>query len=155
MKAYPFVYSVDARFRRVANAIALSPLALIISVSFLSLGGLTYKPITPPALVVMSFFAGLWALVLASPAHRRVVLREDTIEILGWFSTRKLKRSEILGRRMEGMDSPYGGSHYVIVPVDKTLRVLRLPSRLNVDKDFQSWIDRIPKVAKGGIANSR
>jgi len=147
-KQYPRVYLVDARARRAANAIALSPLALIISVGFLSLAGLTYKPVTPVALLVMCFLAGLWALLLASHAHRRVVLHEDAIEVLGWFSARKLNRSEILGRRMAGGQSVYGPAHYVIVPVGKTASVLSLPSRLHVDKDFRSWMDGITKIAQ-------
>lgn len=84
-KQYPRVYFVEARMRRAGNAIALSPLAIMISVGFLSRAGLTYKPVTPSALLVMCFLAGLWALLLASPAHRRVVLHEDAIEVLGWF----------------------------------------------------------------------
>jgi hypothetical protein len=153
-KQCPRVYVVDARDRRAFNAIALSPLALIISVGFLSLAGLTYKPVTPSALLVMCFLGGLWALLLASPAHRRVVLDEEGIEVLGWFSARKLKRSEILGRRMERPGGPYGVEHYVIVPMDKAVRVLRLPPHLNVDKDFQSWMESFPKIAKGRGAKS-
>lgn len=156
MKQYPRVYIVDARVRRAGNAIALSPLALTISVGFLSLAGLTYKPVTPSALLVACFLAGLWALLLASPAHRRVVLHEDAIEVSGWFSARKLNRSEILGRRMEGTDprNARGGAHIVIVPVDGAVRVLRLPSYLHVDKDFQSWMDGIPKVTKDESSKS-
>jgi hypothetical protein len=153
-KQYPRVYFVEARVRHAGNAIALSPLALIISVGFLSLAGLTYKAVTPSALLVMCFLAGLWALLLASPAHRRVVLHEDGIEVLGWFSARKFNRGEILGRRMEGTRSVYGVAHYVIVPVDKAARVLRLPSCLHVDEDFRSWMDGIPKVTKNGSAKS-
>jgi hypothetical protein len=151
---YPRVYIVDARVRRAGNAIALSPLALTISVGFLSLAGLTYKPVTPSALLVMGLVAGLWALLLASPAHRRVVLHEDGIEVLGWFSVRKLNRSEILGRRMEGTRSVYGGAHCVIVPVDKAVKVLRLPTHLNEDKDFRAWMDGIANLTKGGSAKS-
>jgi hypothetical protein len=154
MKPYPLVYSVGARFRRASNAIALSPLALAISVGFLSLAGLTYKSVAPSALLMMSFFSGLWAVVLASPAHRRVVLHEDAIEVIGWFSARKLNRSEILGRRMEGTQSAYGPPHYVIVPMDEAVRVLGLPSRLRVDNDFRWWMDGIPKVPKDRGANS-
>src|SRR5580658_9383970 len=97
----------------------------------------------------MGLATGLWALLLSSPTHRRVVLREDAIEVLGWFSTRKLNRNEILGRRIEGTQSVYGVAHFVIVPVDKTAGVLRLPSNLNVDKDFRAWMDGIPKITKG------
>jgi hypothetical protein len=154
MKPYPLVYSVDARFRRASNAIALSPLALVISLGCLSLAGLTYKPVASSTLVVMFFFTGLWAVGLASPAHRRVVLYEDSIEVIGWFSSRKLRRSEILGRRMGGTQSVYGPPHYVVVPADKTVRVLSLPPSLEMDKDFRSWMDRIPEVPKGGGDNN-
>jgi hypothetical protein len=153
-KQYPRVYLVEAQVRRAGNAVALSPLAVVISVGFLSLAGLTNKPVTPVALLVMCFLGGLWAFLLARPAHRRVVLHEDAIEVVGWFSARKLNRGEILGRRMEGGQSVYGPAHYVIVPVDTAARVLRFPSRLHVDEEFRSWMDGIPKVAKDGSFNS-
>jgi hypothetical protein len=154
LQQYPRNYSVNARTRRDAHAIALSPLALVVAVSLLRLTGLASKAVTPAALLVMGSVAGLWGLLLSSPAHRRVVLHEDGIEVLGWFSGRKLNRSEILGRRMEGTRSVYGIAHYVIVPVDKTIKVLRLPTHLNEDKDFRAWMDGIPKLIKGGGANS-
>ena len=66
-KQYPRVYIVEARVRRAGNAIALSPLALIISVGFLRLAGLTYKAVTSSALLVMCFLGGLWHSSLLAP----------------------------------------------------------------------------------------
>jgi hypothetical protein len=104
----------------------------------------------------MCFLAGLWALLLARPVHRRVVLHDDAIEVLGWFSAHKLNRCEILGRRMGGTDprNAHGGPHYVIVPMDKTERVLRLPPDLKMDEDFRAWMESIPKITEGGRFNS-
>jgi hypothetical protein len=99
----------------------------------------------------MGSLAGLYALLLSSVAHRRVILHEDGIELSGWFSGRKLKRSEILGRRKGGMDSRnVHGSFYVIVPADKAARELRLPRFLHVDKDFFSWLAGIPNIPSKG-----
>ena len=156
LEQYPRVYSVDARTRRDVYAIALSPLVLTVAVGLLHVTGLVSKAVTPSALLVMGFVAGLWALLLSSPAHRRVVLHEDGIEVLGWFSARKLKRSEILGRHLGRTDprNVYSGNHYVIVLVDKAVRELRLPPNLIVDEDFRSWIDGVPKITNGRGARS-
>jgi hypothetical protein len=115
----------------------MAPLAIVIAVGLLGLAGLLNKPLTPLALLVACLVAILYGLLLSSPPHRRVVLYEDGIEVLGWFSARKLKHNEILGRRMGGMNprNVYG-SFYIIVPKDKTARELRLPRSLDVDKDF-------------------
>jgi hypothetical protein len=155
-KQYPRVYSVDARTRRAYEAAGLAPLALIIAVGLLDAVGLVSKAVYPLPLLVFAVLAGLYALFVFRWARRQVILYEDGIELLGVFSSRKLKRSEILGRRMGGTDprNAHGGSHYVIVPVNKPERELRLPAYLNVDKDFRSWIDGIPKIAEGKSLNS-
>jgi hypothetical protein len=147
LKQYPRAYSVDARTRRALDAVAMAPVALVIAVSLLDLAGLVNKALTPFVLFGMGFFAVLCALLLSRSAHRRVVLYEDSIEVSGWFSARKLKRTEILGRRLGGTDPRnIHGSFYIIVPTDKDARELRLPRFLHVDKDFFSWMDKIPSV---------
>jgi hypothetical protein len=156
LKQYPLVYSTDARTRRANEAIGFAPFALIIAVSLLDAAGLVNKAVTPLALLTMLFLAGLCALLVSRWTRRRVILYEDGIELLGVFSNRKLKRSEILGRRMGGTDprNAHGGAHYVIIPVDKAVRVLRLPPYLNMDEDFRAWMDSIPKISKGEGAKS-
>jgi hypothetical protein len=153
LKQYPLVYSTNARTRRDLVAIALAPLTLIIAVSLLAVVGLVNKAVTRLPLLAMAVLAGLWALLASRWARRRVILYEDCIEVSGLFLTRKLKRSEILGRRMGGTDSrnAHGGAHYVIVPVDKGVKELRLPPYLNGDKDFRSWMDGIPKIARSEV----
>lgn len=101
-KQYPRTYSMDARTRRANEAIGLAPLALIIAVTLLDAAGLVDKAVTPLALLTMLFLAGLCALIVSRWTRRRVILYEDGIELLGVFANRKLKRSEILGRRMGG-----------------------------------------------------
>jgi hypothetical protein len=147
LKQYPRAYSVDARTRRALDAVAIAPLALVIAVSLLDLAGLVNKAVTPLALFAMGFFALLYALFFFRRTHRRVVLYEDSIEVSAWFSSRKLRRNEILGRRMGGLDPQNAyGSFYIIVPMDKAARELRLPCFLHVDKDFFSWMKEIPNI---------
>jgi hypothetical protein len=147
LKLYPRTYWIDARTRRAQDAVGIAPLALVIAVSLLDLAGLVNKALTPSALLSMGFLAGLYALSVFRNTHRHVILYEDGIEVLAWFSSRKLNRNEILGRRMGGMDRRnVHGSFYVIVPVDKATKELRLPRFLHVDKEFSSWIEGIPTV---------
>jgi hypothetical protein len=150
VKTYPSVYLIEDRNRRAFNAIAIAPLAIIIAVSILDLAGLTNNAFTPFGLFAAGFLSALYAIVISGIGHRQVILYEDSIEVRGWFSARKLKRDEILGRRMGGTD-PRGvwGSHYILVPVDQNARVLHLP-RVHVDKDFFSWMDKIPRLENKG-----
>jgi hypothetical protein len=39
-----------------------------------------------------------------------------------------------------------GGHRYVIVPVDKSAKVMMLPSYLDTDKEFFSWLEGIPTI---------
>jgi hypothetical protein len=147
LKQYPRAYSVDARTRHAIDAVAVAPLSLVIAVSLLQLAGLTNKVRTPFALFAMGILAVLYALVLSRSAHQRVILYEDGIEVLGWFSARKLKRSEILGRQMGGTGPRnVHGAFYIIVPTDKAARELRLPRFLHMDKEFFSWMKEIPRM---------
>jgi hypothetical protein len=125
----------------------VAPLALVIAVSLLDLAGLVNKAVTPLPLFAMGFFALLYALLFFRRTHRRVILYEDGIEVSAWFSARRLRRSEILGCRMGGLDPRNAyGSFYIIVPMDKAARELRLPLYLHVDEDFFSWMKEIPSI---------
>jgi hypothetical protein len=125
----------------------MAPLALVMAFSLLDVAGLVINAPTPIVLFAMGFLALLYGLLLSGSAHWRVILYEDGIEVLGWFSARQLKLSEILGRRMGGTDPRnVHGSFFIIVPTDKAARELTLPPFLHVDKDFFSWMDRIPRV---------
>jgi hypothetical protein len=104
LKQFPRVYSTDARTRRANEAIGLAPLPIIIAESLLDTAGLVNKAVTPLALLAMAVLSGLCALLVSRWTRRRVILYEDGIELLGVFSTRKLNRSEILGRRMGGTE---------------------------------------------------
>jgi len=139
---------MDARTQRALDAVAMAPLGLVIGISILDLVGLVYKPLAPSALVSMVLFAVICALSGYQHTHRRVILYEDSIEVAGWFSSRKLKRSEIRGYRHKGLPArqAYGSNFYIIFPADKSARVLRLPPFLHTDKDFFSWLEGIPKI---------
>jgi hypothetical protein len=154
LKQYPRTYSVDARTRRALDAVAIAPLGLIIGVGLLDLVGLVNKRLTPSTLLAIGFLAGLYALLISRSTHRRVILYEDGIEVLTWFSVRKLKCSEMLGRRM-GKLAWQAGSFYIIVPSDRAARELKLPPFLHVDKDFFAWMEGIPRLKnEGRSANS-
>jgi hypothetical protein len=110
----------------------------MIALSLLDATGLVNMAVNPLALLATAFLAGLFALLVSRWTRRRVTLYEDGIEVSGLFSIRKLKRSEILGRRMGGTDprSARGGSHYVIVPMGEAVRELRLPPSSKCGQGF-------------------
>jgi len=121
-KQYPRMYGVKARTRRDLDAIAISLPAVVICITVLQVVGLTAlnDQASLPYLLPMCFVFGLLAVLGISRTHRRVVLYQDGIEVLSWFSARKLTRSEILGRRMGKLAwQAGGGSFYIIIPKDR------------------------------------
>lgn len=150
LNQYPRTYRIRDDVRRAGDAIGLAPLALITAlcvleqVSRLINVALVRVAVTPFQLIVFVAFATVYAILFSSLARRRVVLYEDGIAVLGVFSTRKLKRSEIRGWRMVPSHLR-AASCYIIVPADSAARELRLPPSLDVDKDFFSWMNEIPK----------
>ena len=153
LKGYPRTYSVNARTLRALDAISIIPVAVLIAVGCLFLiKRVLHLPVivgtmSPFVALVMFSLAGLYALFFCNVNHRRVILYENGIAVRSWFSTRKLNRSEILGRRMKKLPwQAGGGSYYVVVPADRTSRELRLPAFLHVDEDFYSWMKAIPVI---------
>jgi hypothetical protein len=149
---YPCTYTVEARVRRDLDAIAISWPTVFVCMAALHLVGITPKNnnVTLFDLLTIVFATGLVAVFGIGHTHSRVVLYQDAIEVLGWFSSRRLQRSEILGYRLVGLSArqAMGAPYYIIIPVDRTARNLILPSCLHVDKDFHSWMSEIPKLRK-------
>ena len=118
----------------------------MLCVVLLNLVGLTaVPPLTFREITIAAFFAMLWALPGYAFAYRRVILYEDAIEVCGLFSCRRLNLTEILGRQIQEGRSD---SYYVIVPTDSTKGQLRFPAFLHVDREFHSWIRKIPRLSR-------
>jgi hypothetical protein len=124
-KKYPRTYSLDARTRRAFIAIGVAPLALVIAVAILKMTGVVSNTLSSIALLSAGLVAGLYGLIISGSVHRRVILYEDGITVWSWFSSRRLSRSEILGKRM-------GKLAWQVVPVDRSAKELRLPPFLHV-----------------------
>jgi hypothetical protein len=147
LNKYPRTYSIGDATRRAFDAIGLAPLAFVTALSVLDVAGLVNNTVTPFRLLELGICATLYACLVSRSARRRVILYEGGIAVSGLFSTRELKRSEILGRRMGRLAwQAGGGSFYIIVPADSATKELRLPAFLHMDKDFFSWMGRIPKI---------
>lgn len=128
------------------DATVTAPLGIVVGVSMLYMFGFTQN-VTPFGLFVAGVLAVLVAFLGRRVNRRRVVLYEDGIVVLGAFSTRTLKRNEILGRRMGKLAwQAGGGSFYIIVPADRDAKELRLPPFLALDKYFFSWMKGMPMI---------
>jgi hypothetical protein len=148
-KDYPRTYQMDKSARRFVHWFGIFLVVFFLGMTPLHLFGVMKNPMSPLTLTLTD------ALVIASViwaslrANRRVILHEDAIEVAGRFVTRKLSRSEILGRRMGKLAwQAGGGSYYIIVPADGSKKELRLPPFLNVDESFFAWMKAIPQVGK-------
>jgi hypothetical protein len=107
------------------------------------------NPIPPLSLALIDIVVVAGAVWMSSRAGRRVILEENSIEVAGWFGTRKLGRGEIRGRRMGKLPKRVGSSSfYIIVPADASQPELKLPPLLHVDKYFFDWLETIPQIRK-------
>ena len=142
------VYRVDERTRRAVNffLVAIGGLFLSVTILYLagvlrhrrSLGGILWTDLSMAALI----------LLLGSGFNKRVVLHQDSIEVAGWFYSRKLSFAEIRGRQtISDSRLPYGYTN-MLIPSDERKRKLLLPHPLQTDEFFRKWIESVPKLPR-------
>jgi len=92
--------------------------------------------------VVLAF-----AFCAAATTSERVILYSNGIEVVGWFSRRKLMRDEIRGYRIGRMRGRTGYiPYFILVPLDQNLEDLALPEWLHFQKLFAEFISGIPPL---------
>jgi hypothetical protein len=147
---FPHIYRVEQTTRRFLYGFSLLLVAFFFVMTVVHLEGFMRRPLSLSQLMAIDSLFTLFALLVCANASRRVLVYEDAIEVAGWLSTRKLQRQEILGRRMGRLAwQAGGGSFYILVPLDKMRKELKLPPFLKVDKVFLSWMKAIPKIENG------
>ncbi|HEV2617265.1 MAG TPA: hypothetical protein VGU63_11735 [Candidatus Acidoferrales bacterium] len=153
-QGFPRIYRVDARTRRVVNFL-LAALASLIFVILPLCNLIWTKPHASSfsSLIGVDLGFALFLLWLGSGYNKRVILRQDSIEVAGWFYSRKLNFAEIRGRR--GPAGYYGAYHYILVPFDDNKRPLALPPFLHTDEFFRDWIKTVPKLARKSLRQNR
>jgi hypothetical protein len=140
-------YQTDASARRFMKSVGMLLVVFFLAMTPVHLLGLMRHPIPPLQLALVDAGVIVFAIWMFAAADRRVVVHENAIEVAGWFSTCRLNRNEILGRRMGRVPKRAGGSSfYIIVPVDSRRPELKLPPLLHVDRYFDSWIAKIPEI---------
>jgi hypothetical protein len=143
---HPHCYRVDARTRRLLIGFGVCLTLFGVFMSALHLAGIMRTPLAAGDLYADAGFAG-FAIWLGFLVSRHVVLYEDRVELVTWFSKRTLLREEILGRRMGNSGSKSrGGSFYILVPKDRQAAELRFPPLLRYDKYFWDWMRDIPQI---------
>lgn len=146
-RGYPRTYRMDRSARRFFHGFALFIVVFFLGLTPLHLLHLIRNPIPPLSLTLIDIPVVAGAVWMSSRADRRVILEENSIEVAGWFGTRKLSRGEIRGRRMGKLPKRVGSSSfYIIVPADSGKAELKLPPLLHVDKCFFDWLETIPQV---------
>jgi hypothetical protein len=144
-KRYPRAYQMDVIPRSVQKGTAILVFTCV-AVGLLHVAGILEPPRSSLALALVLIPIAALSIWYWFSAHRRVILYENAIEVRGLLSSRKLRREEILGRRMERPSVRI--SIYVIVPIDKSERELKLPPWLPMDKFFFSWMKTIPQIKR-------
>lgn len=83
-------------------------------------------------------FVFLSGVLIALLFRSRVILRPDSVESRELFSTGKLFREDILGRRLQ--QNPRGPASLVLVPRDSSRKPLKFATFYNFDATFWDWI---------------
>jgi hypothetical protein len=143
---YPRIYHVNSATRRVLNGFGIVLVSLAVITAVLHVLGVMKAPLVVGD-VLADFSLIAFAVWISSTVNRRVVMCENSIEVVGWFTHRKLLREQIQGYRMGRLAwQAGGGSHYIVVPVDNPSGELKLPAFLDYDKPFHEWMKTIPHI---------
>ncbi len=146
---YPRTYQMDRSARRFLHGFALFLVVFFLGLTPIHLLRLIRNPIPPLSLALIDILVVAGAVWMSSRASQRVILNENSIEVAGWFGSRKLSRGAIRGRRMGKLPKRVGGSFfYIILPADAGQAELKLPPLLHVDKYFLDWLEAIPQIGK-------
>jgi len=137
---YPRVYLVRGDAKLVA--VALGSIMAGVAVKLLVFNTGILQGIIVPGGIFGSSLSALLAAWFFYSMSQRVILHENAIEKVTWFSRRKLSREEILGWRGESHRS----YTYILVPREKHARDMRLPALFRWDKPFFEWKKSIPHL---------
>ena len=77
----------------------------------------------------------------------RVIVYSNAIEVVGWFSRRKLMREEIRGYRIGRLRGRTGMvPYFILVPLDQNVEDLALPEWLHFQTLFRQFLSDIPFI---------
>jgi hypothetical protein len=94
--------------------------------------------------VICAAFAALGAYTALGGLRTRVVLEADAIELYGAFSSKRLRREDIAGRRL--MPQQYGPPVVKLFPRHTGQSALTLIQYLKTDAHFDAWFEKIPDL---------
>jgi hypothetical protein len=131
-KGEPRVYSISVRLKALLTICGV----MLAWVGVLSIGdGGCFV-----AAVLLAFVAWIVAFVVVS----RIRLFPDAIEYRGLLGTQRLRRSEILGRKIEMVHGEYARyRNHVLVRKDSSGKALTIPMFFSSDAHFDQWINSL------------
>ena len=143
----PRIYRVDASTRRGINLLVFVLAALFLFDSAVLLRGFLHHSVSLGNLIFVVVCSPVVVGFLGTIINKRVILHRDTIEVAGWFYSRKLTFAEIRGY------CPTRSSSYVLL-LNTGKRGLALPPFLHTDQFFRDWIKSIPKSHAKAFSSS-
>lgn len=147
-KSFPHVCRTEKNVRGPVNFLLVALSGFFGSLTVLYLTGiLHYRGHRSGLFWIDLIIAGI-ALFLGSGYNKRAILREDSIEVAGWFHSRKLLFSEIRGRQTVVSSRGLPGYAHILIPSDHMKRRLGLPIYLHMDHFFQAWFNALPEVPR-------
>jgi hypothetical protein len=144
---YPRTYEVDATVRQFSRGLAMILVGVAAYGTIGQLTGLIHRSLGLSRLLVLDVSFALLAADIWLRTTRRVTLYQDAIAVTSWRGTRMLRTDEISCRRMGRTGKYRDEFYYIMVPVDKEQRELKLPPRLHTDKFFFAWMKPIPLIS--------
>jgi hypothetical protein len=142
---FPRTYRVDERTRQTVNFLIVAIGGLFLSLTLLQSISVVPHRGSLGGLYLGDFFMAGLVLLIGSLYNKRVVLHQDSIEVAGWFRSRKLYFAQIRGCHMITSSR---GSAYIFFPADRNARKLILPTSLHIDDVFRDWLKTIPQIKR-------
>ncbi|MFZ6875680.1 hypothetical protein ACO0LF_26740 [Undibacterium sp. Di27W] len=139
--SYPREYRLSLSWRLIALSLAIILIvggmagALLTTLEGQGLGN------SPILLVVALILSAMGVFLLIDVLKYKIVLQHDAIEVHKMFSSRRLLRSQLQGRRLVRRHN--APEEIFLIPLDPQEKKIQIARMLNTDAAFQSWMDGI------------
>jgi Sel1 repeat len=96
---------------------------------------------------ILGLFFLTYVLLMMAIMSEQVIVYHDAIEVVSWFSQRKLMREEIRGYRKGRALNRTSTVYYVLIPMAQDEPPLRLPTWISFEQQVMHFLSDVPPLS--------